>query len=136
MRILPKQARSATRTRRCQRRSPMLAASVTAALLVLTATMLPAADEKAVLDGPLSPEKTLAAFRLEPGLRIEIVAAEPVIESPVAMAFDERGRLFVAENRGYPTGPGGGSHQQAASRCSKTRTATGGSTSGPTSSPV
>ncbi|MCY2968523.1 MAG: dehydrogenase, partial [Planctomycetota bacterium] len=45
------------------------------------------------------------SFRLEPGLRIELVAAEPMIESPVAMAFDERGRLFVAENRGYPTGP-------------------------------
>src|SRR5579872_2589176 len=60
------------------------------------------------VDGPLAPDKALESFRLEPGLRIELVAAEPLIESPVAMAFDERGRLFVAENRGYPTGPGEG----------------------------
>ena len=26
----------------------------------------------------------------------------------MSLAFDERGRLFVAENRGYPTGPGEG----------------------------
>src|SRR5258706_15739367 len=54
---------------------------------------------------PLSPEETLATFRLEPGLRIELVAAEPTVVDPVAIAFDENGRMFVAENRGYPTGP-------------------------------
>src|SRR6185503_18740453 len=41
-------------------------------------------------------------FQLEPGLRIELVAAEPLVVAPAAFAFDERGRLFVAENRGYP----------------------------------
>ncbi len=59
-------------------------------------------------DGPLVPEKASESFRLEPGLRLELVAAEPLVVSPVAMAFDERGRLFVAENRGYPSGPGEG----------------------------
>ena len=49
-----------------------------------------------------SPEKELATFQLEPPLHAELVAAEPTVESPCAMAFDERGRLFVAENRGYP----------------------------------
>jgi glucose/arabinose dehydrogenase len=58
------------------------------------------------LDGPLSPEEAPSSFKLEPGLRLEMVAAEPLTASPVAMAFDERGRLYVAENRGYPTGPG------------------------------
>jgi putative membrane-bound dehydrogenase-like protein len=60
------------------------------------------------LDGPLTPERAQLTFRLEPGLRLELVAAEPLTASPVAIAFDERGRLFVAENRGYPTGPGAG----------------------------
>src|ERR1700728_4038104 len=50
----------------------------------------------------LSPEKELATFQLEPPLRAELVAGDPTIESPCAMAFDERGRLFVTENRGYP----------------------------------
>jgi putative membrane-bound dehydrogenase-like protein len=57
---------------------------------------------------PLSPGEALQSFRLEPGLRIELVAAEPMVVSPVACAFDARGRLYVAENRGYPTGPGEG----------------------------
>lgn len=57
------------------------------------------------VDSPLSPASAQASFVLEPGLRIELVAAEPVIDSPVAIAFDERGRMFVAENCGYPNGP-------------------------------
>ena len=52
--------------------------------------------------GPLSPDEALGSFELEPGYRIELAAAEPLITSPVAIAFDERGRLFVVENRGYP----------------------------------
>ena len=31
--------------------------------------------------------------------------SEPQIESPVAMAFDEEGRLWVVEMRDYPHGP-------------------------------
>ncbi len=44
-------------------------------------------------------------FVVEPGLRLELVTSEPLVESPCALAFDARGRMFVAENRGYPTGP-------------------------------
>lgn len=58
----------------------------------------------APVPGPLSPERALATFDTEPGLRVELVAAEPLIESPCALAFDEQGRLYVAENRGYPLG--------------------------------
>ena len=36
---------------------------------------------------------------------MELVAAEPLVVDPVAMAFDEAGRLFVAEYIDYPTGP-------------------------------
>ena len=46
--------------------------------------------------------------QVEPGLRLELVASDPLIESPCALAFDERGNLYVAENRGYPTGPAEG----------------------------
>jgi putative membrane-bound dehydrogenase-like protein len=41
-------------------------------------------------------------------LRIELVACEPQIESPVAMQFDEDGRLWVVEMPDYPNGPGKG----------------------------
>ena len=63
------------------------------------------------VDGPLSPASAARSFQWESGLRVELVAAEPMIESPVAMTFDDRGRLYVAENRGYPTGPGPGQPQ-------------------------
>ncbi len=54
--------------------------------------------------GPLSPTEELATFRVPKGFRVELVAAEPQVVDPVAMAFDEEGRIFVAEMRGYPNG--------------------------------
>src|SRR5713101_1662142 len=54
--------------------------------------------------GPLSPREELATFRVPKGFRVELVASEPDVVDPVAMAFDEDGRLFVAEMRGYPNG--------------------------------
>ncbi len=59
----------------------------------------------APLPSPLTPAEALKAFEAAPGLRVELVAAEPLVASPCAIAFDSKGRLFVAENRGYPIGP-------------------------------
>jgi hypothetical protein len=39
-------------------------------------------QEANAADGPLSPERALQAFDLEPGLRIELVAAEPLTADP------------------------------------------------------
>ena len=74
------------------------------ALVLCAATLGCSVDAQAPskADGPLPVEAALASFELEPGYRIELVASEPLIRSPVAIAFDERGRLFVVENRGYP----------------------------------
>jgi hypothetical protein len=55
--------------------------------------------------GP-SPAEVLASFQHDPTVRVELVAAEPVVVDPVALCFDESGRLFVAEMGDYPTGPG------------------------------
>src|SRR5262249_47730455 len=57
---------------------------------------------------PLATAKAQSQFRIAPGLRIELVAAEPAIESPVAMAFDEDRKLWVVEMRDYPNGPAPG----------------------------
>src|SRR5438445_1217975 len=43
-----------------------------------------------------------SSFQIEKGFRIELVTTESMISSPVAMAFDERSRLFVVEMRDYP----------------------------------
>jgi len=50
----------------------------------------------------LSPAEAAQSFQVHPGLHIELVASEPPIESPVGICFDEDGRLFVVEMRGYP----------------------------------
>jgi putative membrane-bound dehydrogenase-like protein len=73
---------------------------------ILLATLMAAGR---VTASPLSPTEERAGFRLaDPELRVELVAAEPQITSPVALAWDARGRLFVAEMNDYPTAPEGG----------------------------
>jgi putative membrane-bound dehydrogenase-like protein len=49
----------------------------------------------------LSPEEALRSFTVEPGFRIELVAAEPLVEDPVAITFDPDGGIWVVEMRGY-----------------------------------
>ena len=51
---------------------------------------------------PLSAEEQVKTFRLPPGFKIELVAAEPDIHKPMNMAFDSQGRLWVTTSREYP----------------------------------
>ena len=46
---------------------------------------------------PTAPGDTIAKFRVTPGFRVELVAAEPLLRDPVAVDFDEHGRMFVVE---------------------------------------
>ncbi len=62
----------------------------------------------ALLAAQTSPEEALKTFRTAEGFRLELVAAEPQVIDPVAAAFDEDGRLYVAEMRDYPLGPPAG----------------------------
>jgi mono/diheme cytochrome c family protein/glucose/arabinose dehydrogenase len=50
---------------------------------------------------PLDPDAALKTFRLAPGYRIELVAAEPMINSPIFFEFDPDGRIWVVEYQGY-----------------------------------
>ena len=50
---------------------------------------------------PLEPKAAMKTFRLASGFELQQVAAEPLVMDPVAMAFDEHGRLYVVEMRGY-----------------------------------
>ncbi len=51
---------------------------------------------------PYTPSEALTTFKIEEGFRIEVFASEPMIVDPVAMEFDEHGRVFVVEMPGYP----------------------------------
>jgi len=50
---------------------------------------------------PLSADEALNAFKVQNGFHVELVAAEPMVETPVALSWDEQGRLFVCEMRPY-----------------------------------
>ncbi len=50
---------------------------------------------------PTEPKDALKTFVLKPGYKLELVASEPLIASPVAVAWDENSRLYVVEMRGY-----------------------------------
>ncbi len=50
---------------------------------------------------PMSPEESLKTMVLQDGYSMNIVAAEPLIEEPVTMAFDGNGRIYVAEMLTY-----------------------------------
>lgn len=59
---------------------------------------------------PRDPVAEAATFRLaDSALTIELVASEPSVTSPVAIDWDETGRMFVAEMNDYPEGERSGS---------------------------
>lgn len=51
---------------------------------------------------PLSPEESMSQIQVPAGFELELFAAEPDIINPIAMAWDERGRLWVIETEDYP----------------------------------
>ena len=61
---------------------------------------------------PRTPEEALEAFQVDDGLEIQLVASEPMVQDPVVIAFDEDGRLWVVEMRGFmPDIDGNGADQ-------------------------
>lgn len=97
-------------------RLPLATLSLLAFLLLtlLSPSPAPAEDfvprrQSRVPGPPLSPEAALKKFTVHDGFHVELVAAEPQIMNPVAMAFDDRGRIYVTESFEYPRrepGPG------------------------------
>ncbi len=66
----------------------------TQAELVVSAEQMPRV-------APSEPSVALRTFHFRPGFRAELVAAEPLVASPVAVAVDEGGAAFVVEMRDY-----------------------------------
>jgi putative membrane-bound dehydrogenase-like protein len=83
-------------------------------ILLLAATMSAAQDviphHQDAPPGPaLSPQEAIAKMTVPEGFSVELVASEPDIVNPVAMTFDERGRIWITESLEYPRkqpGPG------------------------------
>ncbi len=70
-----------------------------------TTSPTPAEEPVGVVLNPspaqLTPEQSLRSFRLPPGYRMELVASDPMIREPVALAWDGNGVLYVAEMDTY-----------------------------------
>jgi putative membrane-bound dehydrogenase-like protein len=61
-------------------------------------------DEKAYSrqPKPISPQASMQRMIVPAGFRVELFAAEPDVVNPIAMAWDERGRLWTVETVDYP----------------------------------
>lgn len=47
------------------------------------------------------PEISLADYQIAEGFELEVIASEPFLEAPVAIDFDNQGRIWTVEMRGY-----------------------------------
>lgn len=57
---------------------------------------------KEFVETGLSPSDAIKQMSLPEGFRIDLIASEPDVKQPIAMAIDERGRLWIAEAHSYP----------------------------------
>lgn len=51
---------------------------------------------------PLSPEESMKLVQVPVGFELQLFAAEPDIINPMAMCWDDKGRLYVIETTDYP----------------------------------
>ena len=74
-------------------------------ICLLAARLAAVEPELTAKDMPRIPaveaKDAVKTFEVKKGFHIELVASEPLVVSPVAMCFDERGRLFVVEMIDY-----------------------------------
>ena len=79
-------------SRPCFRRQPACA---------IAQQVIPHAQDRP--PGPaLSPNEAIKAMNVPEGFTVELVASEPDIVNPVAMTFDEKGRVWITESLEYP----------------------------------
>jgi putative membrane-bound dehydrogenase-like protein len=95
-------------------------AVLAAAVLAIHAATAPSAEKLAAADAsrglpegvkntqrpedvPLKPQEALKRITVPEGFRVTLFAGEPDVHQPIAMQFDDRGRLWVAECYAYPT---------------------------------
>jgi putative membrane-bound dehydrogenase-like protein len=58
-------------------------------------------DTQAAGEEPLAPTEAIKRLIVPEGFRITLAAAEPDVRQPIAITFDDRGRLWVAESYSY-----------------------------------
>ncbi len=80
----------------------VVASSLAPLLFAAHAAFPPPTNNQEITDKPLTAPATLIAqMHLPPGFKATLFAAEPDVQNPIAMCWDERGRLWIAENYTY-----------------------------------
>lgn len=80
---------------------PRYLSAVLLAALAGTGATTSAALAQDSASPPLSARESMTHLRIEPGFEVKLVAEEPQVIAPVAMSFDERGRIWVVEMAGF-----------------------------------
>ncbi|HWA98172.1 MAG TPA: PVC-type heme-binding CxxCH protein, partial [Pirellulales bacterium] len=62
-------------------------------------------SEKDTQSSAMSPTDAAKGFSVPPGFKVSVFAAEPEVQNPIAMSWDPRGRLWIAENYTYAERP-------------------------------
>ncbi|MDB5352586.1 MAG: putative rane-bound dehydrogenase [Planctomycetota bacterium] len=82
---------------------PLMATALMFALVATTRAQQPIPHAQDKPPGPaLSPREAIKAMTVPEGFTVELVASEPDIINPVAMTFDEKGRVWITESLEYP----------------------------------
>ncbi len=74
------------------------------ALASIIPSQFKSADAKGAMPPPVAATDSTTYFTTKPGHYVQFVASEPQVVDPVAIDFDLRGRLWVAEMNDYPSG--------------------------------
>ncbi|EWH09816.1 coagulation factor 5/8 type domain-containing protein [Catenovulum agarivorans DS-2] len=86
----------------------------------LLVSLLPAAFSSTIQANEqvvaLSPQQSLATMVVQDGFKMELVAHEPMVEEPVLLSFDAKGRMYVAEMLTYMQNADGTGQMQPTSR--------------------
>ena len=45
----------------------------------------------------VEPKDAVATWKVKPGFKAQLVTNEPMVRDPIAISFDENGRMFVCE---------------------------------------
>lgn len=76
--------------------------TIVALSLIARAADFPAPHNSETTPGsPIPAEEAAAKWKVPPGFKVTVFAAEPDVQNPIACAWDPRGRLWVAENYTY-----------------------------------
>ena len=61
-----------------------------------------ATQKKIIAEAPvLTPQESIPAMKVENGFEVRLVASEPLISTPVALNFDDKGRIWAVEMQGF-----------------------------------